>query len=134
MADPMSYIADFSHMLGLGDRIQARMIARLERRVGRPLADFNLPRFGSRLGIPLLVIHDRDDKETRFSDGQAIARAWPTAELIATAGLGHRRILTDPGVVRCVTEFLAADRPGSPAPRPEDRSRPNAPGGNRRPD
>ncbi|MBW2686468.1 MAG: alpha/beta hydrolase, partial [Deltaproteobacteria bacterium] len=43
--------------------------------------------------IPLLVIHDRDDKEVPVDAGQSIAGAWPNAELIITEGLGHQRIL-----------------------------------------
>jgi hypothetical protein len=37
----------------------------------------------------------------------AIAAAWPDAELYLTSGLGHRRILADPGVVAAVVRFVA---------------------------
>jgi pimeloyl-ACP methyl ester carboxylesterase len=110
MADPMPYIEDFSHILGVGERVRVGMIARLERRVERPLADFDVLRIGPHLNTPLLLIHDRGDRETRFSDSEAIAAAWPAAELMATEGLGHRRILADPFVARHVAKFLAADR------------------------
>lgn len=111
MADPVAYLADFCQVLGIGPRVRAGMTTRLERRIGRGLADFDLLRLGPRLGVPLLTVHDRDDKETRFSDSQAIAAAWPDAELFTTHGLGHRRILTDPTVIDRVTRFLTADRP-----------------------
>lgn len=117
MAEPVSYIDDFCHILGVGNRVRTGMVSRLERRVGRPLADFDVVALAPRLSLPLLVVHDRGDKETRFSDGEAITAVWPGAELVATEGLGHRRILTDPTVIRRVTEFLAV---GRPALRDED--------------
>jgi len=42
---------------------------------------------------PLLVIHDKDDPETRHADSERIATSWPGARLIIATGLGHRRIL-----------------------------------------
>ncbi|HEX6673981.1 MAG TPA: TetR family transcriptional regulator, partial [Actinomycetes bacterium] len=48
----------------------------------------------------------RDDRETSWSDGRAIAIAWPDARLLTTTGLGHRRVLRDPEVVTQVAGFL----------------------------
>ncbi len=56
--------------------------------------------------IPLLVIHDRDDREVRWDDGAAIAAAWPRAELVTTTGLGHHRIVSDGAVIQQVLGFL----------------------------
>jgi pimeloyl-ACP methyl ester carboxylesterase len=58
---------------------------------------------------PLLVVHDRDDREVRSADGAAIAAAWPGARLLETEGLGHRRVLRDAAVVGTVAAFLAGD-------------------------
>jgi hypothetical protein len=33
-------------------------------------------------------------------------RAWPGAELLSVAGLGHRRLLRDPEVVRAVVAHV----------------------------
>lgn len=117
MADPLPYIDDFCHTLGVGNRVRAGMVGRLERRVGRRLHDFDLLRLGPRLRLPLLVVHDRQDKEARFSDGEAIAVTWPGADFMSTSGLGHRRILTDHEVVTRVTDFVVASgRPGMSGP------------------
>ena len=58
--------------------------------------------------IPLLVIHDRDDKEVPFRIGREIAATWPGAELILTEGLGHQRILRDAGVTDAAVRFVDA--------------------------
>jgi pimeloyl-ACP methyl ester carboxylesterase len=67
---------------------------------------------GTMAAPPLLLVHDRQDAETGWSDSEAIARAWPGARLVTTTGLGHRRILRDPAVVAEVTGFV-----GSPLAR-----------------
>ena len=59
--------------------------------------------------MPLLVFHDRDDAEVPWSDGAAIAGAWPGARLVTTAGLGHRRILRDERVVSQAVAFVKGE-------------------------
>lgn len=55
---------------------------------------------------PLLVIHDRGDREIPWSDGRDLAATWPSGELCTTEGLGHRRILRDGPVVERVIDFV----------------------------
>lgn len=106
MADPLPYTREFARWLGFGERIRTGFLRRLERRVRRPMTDFELPR---RLGtvtreLPsALVIHDLEDRQTSPADGKELAAAWPEAEFVATQGLRHARILRDPGVVDRVT-------------------------------
>jgi hypothetical protein len=59
---------------------------------------------------PVLVVHDRDDRETAWSGGRDLSRGWPGARPLTTSGLGHRRILSDPKVVAQVARFVAGDR------------------------
>ena len=53
-----------------------------------------------------LFVHDRDDAEVAFGSGLALARAWKDARLVATRGLGHRRILRAPEVVQDAIDFI----------------------------
>jgi pimeloyl-ACP methyl ester carboxylesterase len=104
----MDYLDVFSRRLGIGPRVQQRLVPRLVRRAGVPMSDFDIPALPTELPTPpLLVIHDRDDAETPWSGGAAIAQAWPEAHLVTTTGLGHRRILRDPEVVRRAAAFLS---------------------------
>lgn len=59
-----------------------------------------------RQAAPLLVVHDRDDREVPYTDGVAAAALWPGARLITTAGLGHQRILGDRDVIAAVRDFV----------------------------
>jgi pimeloyl-ACP methyl ester carboxylesterase len=112
-ADPIPYTVEFGQLFGFGERIRTGFLRRLERRVGRPMSDFDIP---GRLGDteddlpPLLVIHDTEDKEVHQRDGALVAAAWPGAEFVSTTGLGHRRILRDPEVVRRVIGHVAGAR------------------------
>jgi pimeloyl-ACP methyl ester carboxylesterase len=108
-ADPLTWVARFGRQLGLDAPVMAEMRLHSERRIQArwedlPLVPLRLPN-----PPPLLVVHDRDDREVRSTDGAAIAAAWPGARLLETEGLGHRRVLRDPAVVGSVAAFLAGD-------------------------
>ncbi len=57
--------------------------------------------------IPALLIHDEDDHDVPWREGETLARAWPGAEFVRTRGLGHRRVLRDPEVVAWVIRFIS---------------------------
>ena len=62
---------------------------------------------------PILLVHDRSDAEIPFSHAELLQRASNGAELLATDGLGHRRILRDPTVIRQAVQFVSSDRQGA---------------------
>jgi pimeloyl-ACP methyl ester carboxylesterase len=83
----------------------------LERRFGIPWTEFDVLAAARTMSAPLLVFHDRDDRDVALADGEAIAAAWPGARLVTTTGLGHRRIVHAPAVVAQAIAFLSeADR------------------------
>ena len=109
MADPLPYTRTFAGRLGFGERVRTRLVDRIERRVGMPMSAFDVPAMAGEMATPpLLLVHDRQDAETGWSDSAAIARAWPNSRLVTTSGLGHRRILRAPAVMAEVTGFVAA--------------------------
>ena len=105
-ANANSYSAQFEALLGVDGPVMASMRGRLERRLGFSWKDLNIPALAPGMRVPLLVIHDRDDREVGWGDGAAIAQSWPRAELVTTTGLGHHRIVSDPAVIRQVVTFL----------------------------
>jgi pimeloyl-ACP methyl ester carboxylesterase len=109
MASPQSYLGQFAAVLGFGSRTYARLASRVERRVGVPMRHFDIPELGRAIAMPkTLVIHDRHDRSTSVADGEAIAAAWPGAELHVTEGLGHNKILRDPDIIAEVVDFVTA--------------------------
>lgn len=102
---PVEFFHRFCDALRLPAGVRDATRARLQRRLGIAMEEFDLAR---RVGTtPLLVFHDRDDREVPWSDGHAIARAWPGAALVSTRGLGHRRILRDEAVAARASAFVA---------------------------
>jgi pimeloyl-ACP methyl ester carboxylesterase len=117
MADPLPYTRLFAGRLGFGERTRTRLVRRVEHRVGLPMAAFDVPAMAARAATPpLLLVHDRQDGETGWSDSAAIARAWPGSRLVTTGGLGHGRILRAPAVVAEVAGFLTGPVAALPAP------------------
>jgi pimeloyl-ACP methyl ester carboxylesterase len=106
--DPM--IARFSHILGVGPRTGEQLRRRVERRAGVPLAALDLVALARRIPTPppLLVIHDRSDRETLATGSLALAEAWTGSELVLTEGFGHRRLMWEPDVIGHVARFAAA--------------------------
>ncbi len=55
---------------------------------------------------PLLLIHDRNDKEVPLKHPNSLLAKYPKARLIETEGLGHIRILKSPQVVKYALDFI----------------------------
>lgn len=107
-ARPLRYMKLFQETLGLSDEALRRFQTDTERKLGFRWTDLEVPEMAARMKTPpLLVVHDREDRETAWQDGADIAAAWSGATLISTSGLGHNRILRDAGVVQAIVKFLA---------------------------
>jgi pimeloyl-ACP methyl ester carboxylesterase len=100
--------ARFREALGFSRAVGEAMRRRIEARVGRPWSAFDVATVAPAVRTPLLVIHDRGDAEVPWQHGLVVTRAWKSADLLLTDGLGHRRILRDPDVVATAVAFVAA--------------------------
>jgi alpha-beta hydrolase superfamily lysophospholipase len=105
-ATPAAYVDEFCDALRLSEPVRAALRARLEARTGRRFEELELIRTIRATRSPALVVHDHCDREVDFSNGEALAGAWPGARLHATSGLGHRRILRDPTAVADMVAFV----------------------------
>jgi len=104
--NPADYTNQFGEILGLDDRTIRGLQLRIEERFLRKWSDYSLAETARVMTAPLLIIHDRDDTETLWAGGAALAETWPGAQMITTEGLGHRRILREPSVIDAVTKFI----------------------------
>ncbi len=105
-ASLIRYSRLFARYIGIPERIRRAMQWRFEQRYGVAWDEFELPQSVASIRAPALFIHDRDDRETRFEGGVALAKTWPDARLHVTSGLGHRRILRSSEVIQCTIDFL----------------------------
>ena len=106
-ASPLEYTRLFARVFGLRETTRAAMQRRIESREGILMPQFEPDAVGARIRMPVLVVHDRQDSINLFADGVAYSQAIAGARLVATDGLGHRRILKDEAVLREVAAFMA---------------------------
>ncbi|HEV7991728.1 MAG TPA: alpha/beta fold hydrolase [Gemmatimonadaceae bacterium] len=100
---------DFVRLIQLPRRAVPAMVAALEARVHAPMSSFDVSSFASAVKIPVLIVHDTDDKEVSYEHGPRLADLLG-ARLLTTNGLGHRRILFAPEVVTAIVEFVGEGR------------------------
>jgi pimeloyl-ACP methyl ester carboxylesterase len=102
--------------LGLPRRVTEGMLDAFARRLAVTWDELRTDRLAEGIHVPLLVVHDEDDKLIPSSHGAAVARAAPRGRLRTTAGLGHRDLLVDDAVIRGVIGALSPLTPGPPLP------------------
>jgi len=106
---PRDWAEQFRRQLGIPRPVMEQMRVRSERWLGARWEEFDVPEMARGQRAPMLLFHDRNDAEVPWSDGAAIASAWPGARFVTTVGLGHRRILRDEHVVADSVAFLKGD-------------------------
>jgi pimeloyl-ACP methyl ester carboxylesterase len=103
----------FQRMLGFGPRTRRAFEREVEEFVGIPVDQFDARVQAAHVEpVPTLVVHDRGDRQTPYAAAAGFAEALPHAQLLTTDGLGHQRILRDPGVVAAVVDFARDDAAG----------------------
>ncbi|MFJ9623864.1 alpha/beta fold hydrolase [Streptomyces sp. NPDC101181] len=114
----ISGVCDFDYLIEefcTAVPLRAPLKAQLRDRVGKNLFSslppeqrpFSAVDAAPVLDAPLLVVHDEDDPRILVDQGRRLAGAFgDRARLVVTNGLGHRRILGDPDVVRTVLDFV----------------------------
>jgi len=97
----------FARLLALPGPVRQDLRRRLARRFAGDVEQLMSTDSNARgLKVPALIVHDRDDRDVPWTQGAAIAGAWPGAQWLATQGLGHRRILRDTATVQAIVDFL----------------------------
>jgi len=97
----------FGAQLHIPARIVANMRERLRARYERRWTweEMAMEDLIGHVPCPLLLVHDVDDKEVPYAHALRLQAACGR-RLLTTRGLGHRRILRDPAVVRRVRAFI----------------------------
>jgi pimeloyl-ACP methyl ester carboxylesterase len=103
----MDTLPRFQAIAGIDDRLLAAIRDHIHAQFGKEVLDaIANESLTPQLNIPALMFHDRLDLVTPVDDSRAVAAAWPTAHLIETEGLGHRRALRALPIISQVIDFL----------------------------
>lgn len=105
--EPAGFVLRAAQLLGLSAARSEGMLDLVRQEIG-PFAALDIALRARERTEPVLVVHASDDRVIPLADGMAIAEAWPGAQFQAPAGLGHQRILRDPGVIQAAVDFAAA--------------------------
>jgi pimeloyl-ACP methyl ester carboxylesterase len=106
--DARQMIRGFARAMWLSDEVLARMMQSIEVREGVKFADLKATRIAPHIVQPALLIHDRDDRVVPYASLSVYAGAWRNHSVLATEGLGHHRILHDPGVIHATVDYLTS--------------------------
>jgi pimeloyl-ACP methyl ester carboxylesterase len=103
LADALARHAD---ALALPARVRSAFLAEVDRRLGLPAAVIETAALVAGLALPVLLMHDRDDRSVPFADAGKIAAALPQARLRATHGMRHALALGDDALMAEVADFV----------------------------
>ena len=124
-SDLVGYSRQFARWTWMPEALRRAMQAAIEERFGLRWFEIEVARLAPRLKTPALVIHDHGDSLVPWTQGAALARAWPGARLLTTRGLGHRRILESDTTAGAAVDFISGRsgvaglaQPALPEPAP----------------
>ncbi len=102
----------FIRLVHLGPHLRAPFFAWHEHYTGAHPQDLQVHRHLPALGQRGLIVHDLDDRDVPWEEGERCARHWPTARLLTTQGLGHHRVVDAPEVIEAALAFLRGEDVG----------------------
>ena len=102
----------FIRFVHLGEHLREPFLSWYAERTGVHARELHVHRHVPSLGQPGLIVHDLDDREVPWEEGERYARYWRGARLLTTQGLGHHRILDAPEVVDATLAFLRGEAVG----------------------
>lgn len=111
-ADPVAAAMRFARFICMPERLCRRMITAFEDSIGMPFAAFQAHNNAPRIARPALIVHDLDDREVPWAEGERYARFWADSRLLTTQGLGHNRIADDATVIDNALRFLCGETVG----------------------
>lgn len=106
-ATTIGLVEKFNSTLHIPEKAASNMIRHIETTFGKTIwEDISMINTAKALTMPGLLIHDSNDADIPWQEGQAVAQAWNNASFVKTSGLGHRRILRDAGVIETTVRFI----------------------------
>jgi pimeloyl-ACP methyl ester carboxylesterase len=112
-ADMQAAAGRFFRLVRLGEHLRKPFFAWHRQRTGIDVDDLHIPRRVREFGQPCLVVHDLDDSDVPWAEGERYAQHWPGARMLTTQGLGHRRVLDAPEVMASGLAFVRGEPVGT---------------------
>lgn len=98
--------------LGAGPKTAEAICAHIREVIGIDVEDIDLAKMITQLPpMPIKIMHEVGDRVTSYPSSLTLSETRDDIELITLHGLGHQRMLKDPGVVSGVASFVRQDQP-----------------------
>jgi len=108
-ATTIGLIDKFTQALHIPEKTKDKLIKRIENIFGAHIwKELSMKNQVKEINLPAMVIHDANDTDVPWEEGQTVAYAWNNAPFMITTGLGHRRILRDKKVIDAAIGFIKA--------------------------
>ena len=109
----MNYIIEsFRERINITANVSDIMVIKIQKRfkdsIDLDIFELSVDSFARELKMPFLVIHDIEDNDVPYGQGEGYANGLPNVEFVTTTGLGHRRILKDPKIINKIVDFISA--------------------------
>ena len=98
----------FCDIMGFNSKVKQGLVNYVKTIHGDNFDDYSAPALAKTNTVPTLVFHDLNDTDTPIELGRMVGHHIQNGTYIETEGLGHRRILRDPEVLKASTDFLLA--------------------------
>jgi len=95
----------FNHH-GVPRKVYEKLITKLEYQYGYRLQGDSPHLLARQITSRVLIIHDRDDRTTPYADSKQLSENLNNIVLHTTTGLGHKRILSDSGIMDLVQAYI----------------------------
>jgi TAP-like protein len=105
---PRDFTSTFAQVFGLSELTRARMQQRIEAQEAAHMDAFAARALASTLSTTTLVVHDESDNVNPFAAALSWANQLSSGRLLATQGLGHRKVLREMASVDAIVRFVAA--------------------------
>jgi len=109
IAGPSRFDALFDRYCGwvkVTGRARTLFDEKIEALVGMDPSENYPALWATEVDLPALVIHDRDDEDCPFPEGEEIHANWRGSRFFPTSGFGHRRILKSKEVLSAIVDFI----------------------------
>jgi pimeloyl-ACP methyl ester carboxylesterase len=102
----INIVNTFIEKISLPNDVAILMKNNFEKKYHFEMESFSAYVAAKEVKIPVLVIHDTDDKDIPVSEAYHLAEHLTDKEILITNTLGHRKILGDSKVIHKIVEFL----------------------------
>ncbi|KRA52625.1 hypothetical protein ASD77_13385 [Pseudoxanthomonas sp. Root65] len=111
-ADPFDAARRFGGMVGLAQFLSRRLFDDYQELTAHDIRDLHAQATAPQIARPGLIVHDLEDTDVPWCEGERYARYWPQATLLSTTGLGHHRVTIAPETLEAALRFLRGEPVG----------------------